>query len=228
MHVDARLQIHRWGYGFDWIAQPDETLQRASHAVETSEGVWLLDPLDVPGIDDRIADLGEVAGVAVCSSWHARDAGRFADRYDVPVSIPAWMGRVEARVDAPVRRFDDTLGDTEFAVRKSTPLPSWHEAILYRDGDGTLYVPESLGTARAFTVGDERLGVSLFRRLLPPRSVLSGLAPERVLVGHGESVFTDAPAALADALAGSRTRAPAAFAHNLPATARAFVGALRR
>lgn len=206
--------------GVGWQVHPEETLARTSHAVTTDEGVWLLDPLDAPGLDDLLAEHGDVAGVLVCSSWHARDAGTLAQRHGVPVSVPSWLERVAERVDAPVERRLHAPGDYRF--RASTPLPSWQEAMLYHAADGTLYVPESMGTAAQFLVGDERLGVSVFRRLLPPRRALGAFEPERVLVGHGNGVFENATGELVHALAGARRRAPQALAAHLSTVARSL------
>ena len=219
--------VDQWDEGVGWTPHPEETLRRASHAVQAGDGVWLLDPLDAPGVDELFAEYGEVVGVAVGSSWHARDADVFARRHGVPVSIPEWMGRIEARVDAPVERFSCRLPGTEFEVRKTAPFPTWQEAILYRDRDGTLVIPESMGTAETFLVGDERLGVSIYRRLTPPREVLAGLDPDRILVGHGDGVFEGATAALRDGLDGARRRAPRAFATHLGTAIRQFVAASR-
>jgi len=202
--------IDRFEDAVGWLVHPEETLARASHALETEDGLWVVDPLDAPGLDDLLAEYGEVAGVVVCSSWHARDAGGIATRHDVPVSIPQWIERVPERVDAPVERIGCPIG--EFECRPTTPLPSWQEAILWRERDGTLYVPESMGTAGHFLVGDERLGVSIYRRLLPPRTALADIEPERVLVGHGTGIFEDATDELDAALRTARKRAPRAFA----------------
>jgi len=219
--------VDQWDEGVGWIAHSEETLRRASHAIRAGDGVWLFDPIDATDVDDLIAEYGEVVGVAVGSSWHARDAGVFARRYDVPVSIPAWMGRVEARVDAPVERFSGRLPDTEFEVRKTVPFPTWQEAILYRERDGTLVIPESMGTAETFLVGDEHLGVSIYRRLTPPRKSLADPDPNRILVGHGDGVFEGATVALRDGLDGARRRAPRAFATHLGTAIRQFVAASR-
>lgn len=200
--------VDRWAGGVGWQPHPDETLGRTSHALRTDAGLWVLDPLDAPGLDDLLAAYGDVAGVAVLSSWHARDAGVVARRHGVPVSVPAWVGRVPERVEAPVERFAGSLPGTDVAALRTDPLGLWSEGFLYRERDGTLYVPESLGTARTFLVGDERLGVTVFRRLFPPADALAGVAPERVLCGHGAGVFDDADRALRDALAGSRRRTP--------------------
>lgn len=214
--------IDRWKGGVGWLAHPEETGARASHAiVGDGGGVWLIDPLDAPGVDDLIAELGDVAGVAVLSNYHARDAGVFANRHDVPVYLPRWMSRVGERVDAPVERYTSALGESGFHVRKCRPLPGWHEAVVYRDSDRTLYVADVLGTGAKFTVGEERIGVYLLARLFPPVAV-GEYAPERILVGHGTGVFENA----ASALIGARRRFPAALVRSGKTQLHALVAAL--
>jgi hypothetical protein len=205
--------VGRWDGGTTWLAHPDEGMQRASHALAVDGDVWLVDPVDAPGLDDLLAEFGEVAGVAVCLDRHRRDAATLARRHDVAVHLPEWMSGVAGELDAPVERFGSELGDSGYravTVRNSS-LPPWQEVALYRDADGTLVVPESVGTAPYFLASGERLGVHPALRLLPPRRALSGLTPERVLVGHGESVTDRAAEALRDALSGSRRRAGALY-----------------
>jgi hypothetical protein len=217
--------IDRFDGGVGWLAHPEEGGQRASHAIRGDDGVWLIDPLDAPGVDDLLAEVGEVAGVAVLSAYHARDADIFAERYGV-VHVPRWMDRAAERIDAPVERFAWSLGDSGFAVQRYAPFPGWQEAIAYRESDRTLYVPDSLGTASLFTVGTERLGVYLLCRPFPPRSLLCDLEPERILVGHGEGIFEDATTALSDALDGARQRFPKALLASGWTQLRAGVAAL--
>lgn len=212
----------------------EEAAERTSHALATGEGVWLLDPIDAPGVGDLLADrfgsadgAPEVAGVAVLSNYHARDAGVFARRHGVPVHVPAWVDRVPARVDAPVREFAGELGATGLRARKLAPLPGWRAAVAYDENRGTLYVPDVLGTADAYTVGPERLGVYLLRRPLPPRSAFADVTPERVLCGHGAGVFENADGALRDALAGARRRFPRALLAGGRTQLRALVAAQR-
>jgi hypothetical protein len=188
--------------GFSWIAHPDERGKRASHAIATDEGVWLVDPLDAPNVDERIESLGEVAGVLVLTCWHARDAEAFAERYDVAVHAPTWLDRIDDLVDAPIERYSLSPAE-EFRTITSRPFPLWQEQFLYHEPSGTLVVPDSMGTTDPFLVGDQRLGLELVRRLQPPTQ-LSGLEPERILVGHGEPVTGDAPAALSEALSDGR------------------------
>ncbi|MEY7849849.1 hypothetical protein AB7C87_11705 [Natrarchaeobius sp. A-rgal3] len=218
--------IDRWDDGVGWLAHPDEFGRRASHAVRGEDGIWLLDPLRGVGVETLVADLeGDVAGVVVCSCWHARDADWFAREYDVPVFVPEWMDRVEERTDAPVRRYRGAF-DPSVRVIRCEPIPMWDEAILYWESHGTLYVPDSMGTIDAFLAGNERIGLELFRRLTPPRR-LRRFEPDRILVGHGEGVFDDATRALENALAGGRRRFPRAVLESGPGTVRSLVGAVR-
>ncbi|ODR81918.1 hypothetical protein BG842_26330 [Haladaptatus sp. W1] len=226
--ADGIRVVDRWDDGIGWLAHPEEDGRRASHAIRGPDGdVWLFDPLDAPGVDELVAELGEVAGVAVFSNWHARNAGSFARRHDVPVHLPRWMDRIAERVDAPVQRYGHEVGTSGFHVRRCSPLPGWDEAIAYRKSDDTLYVADVLGTAPLFTVGEERLGVYLLRRPFPPRSHFADVQPERIIVGHGEGVFESATEALSDALDNARWRFPTAVAESGGAQLRALFGALR-
>jgi hypothetical protein len=203
--------------GFTWQSYPDEEMQRASHALAVDGEVWVVDPVDAPELDDRLAESGPVAGVVVGLDRHKRDAAAVASRHDVPVYVPDWMTGVADDLDAPVERFGRTLADTGFdalTIRDSS-LPPWQEVGLF-DGE-TLVVPEAVGTAPYYLSGDERLGVHPMVRLTPPRRALEGLRPERVLSGHGAPVLSDAATALREALANARRGIPSAYA-----------GALRR
>jgi hypothetical protein len=221
--ADTFREVNTWPDGFGWFAHPDERGERASHAIRGDDGVWLVDPIDAPGIDARIEELGDVAGVAVLSNWHARDAGEFAARHDVAVHLPDWMTRVSDLVDVRVERYERYLGDSGFQVDHVTPLPGWHEGVAYRDSDGTLYTPDLLTTSDYGLVGDERLGLTLPSRPFPPRAVLEDCQPARVLVGHGNGVFENADAALEDAVDNARRRFPRALLTQGPAF---FVGVL--
>jgi hypothetical protein len=199
-------EIDRFEGGVGWIAYPDETMERASHALDTDDGLWLVDPVDADGLDDLLAEFGAVAGVVVCLDRHKRDAAAIARRHDVTVHIPTWMSGVASEIDAPINRFTGDLGDSGyelFEIRDSS-LPPWQEAGLYNADTGTLVVPESIGTADYFLLDGERLGVHPMLRLSPPREVLGRYSPERILVGHGEGVLTDAASALDAALSTSK------------------------
>lgn len=221
--------IDRWNDGVGWIAHPQEIMCRASHALRTDEGVWVVDPIDAAGIDELLAELGPVTGVVILSNYHRRDADPFADRYDVPVYLPTPMEDVAAELAAPIEWIDpgDRLGDYELReVAISSVLGAdWFEYGLY-DGE-TLVVGESVGAAPYLRVGDERLGVMLLRRLDPPRDTLGDLTPDRVLGGHGSGVDENAAAALKDALANSRRRFPQALVANGLDQLRTVLAAIR-
>lgn len=224
--TDLRV-IDRWEDGVGWLAHPTEGGLRASHAVRAADGdgVWVLDPLDAPGVDDLVADLGEVRAVVVCSGYHARDAGAVADRHDVPVYVHRSVGRVADRVDARIEPFHEAVG--EFEALPLRPLYAWRETALYREGDGTLYVPDYLSSHPKFTAGTERVGMPSLSRLSPAYGTFSGLAPDRLLFGHGAGLFEDAEAALGDTMANARARFLRALVTNLPGELRAMLGALR-
>ncbi len=224
MKADGEADLHeidRYDGGVGWIAYPNETMERASHAVavsndETGESdVWVFDPVDAPGVDDLIAELGTVAGVVVGLDRHKRDAAAIANRHDVPVYVADWMTGVADDLDAPVERFGSRLADTGFETFRvrDTAVPPWQEVGFF-DGE-TLVVPESLGSASYFRGDRERLGVHPMLRLTPPTTALSGRDPDRVLVGHGVGVHERAAIAVEDALSGSRCKAPGLYAKTL-------------
>ena len=190
--------------GRTWIANPDETMQRASHALKRDGETWLIDPVNVSDPDTMFEDLPTITGVIILLDRHTRDADRFAERYDAPVYLPRGMSGVATEIDAPVEWFEGSIAG--FETRPVYQTPVWHETALY--DDETLVVPEALGTAGYFLAEDERLGVHPMLRLTPPRAALSGVTPDRILVGHGEPVLSGATGALSDALAGSRRRSP--------------------
>jgi len=224
MKADGEADLHeidRFDGGVGWIAYPDEAMERASHAIavpneETdTDDVWVIDPVDAPGLDDLLSEFGTVAGVVVGLDRHKRDSAAIATRHEVPVYVPEWMSGVADELDAEVERFGSRLADTgfeAFRIRDSS-VPPWQEVGLF-DGE-TLIVPESLGSASYFRGDRERLGVHPMLRLLPPTEALSGLNPERILVGHGVGVLDNAAVALEDALSGSRRKAPGLYAKTL-------------
>jgi len=221
----ALRSIDLWDDGVGWIAHPEEDGRRASHAVRADDGgVWVFDPLDAPGVDELLADLGPVRGVVVCAGYHARDAEAVARRHDAPVYAHRSLGRVEEQVDVPIERFDDRLG--AFEATPLRPLYAWRETALYRERDGTLYVPDFLSSHPTFTAGDERVGMPSLSRLRPPTDHFGSLAPDRILFGHGEGILEDATSALDETLSGARRQFPRALV-GLPGELRAMLGAVR-
>lgn len=223
------LVVDRWDGGVGWIAHPDEASRRASHVVVEpgSDDVWLFDPIDAPGVHDLVGEqsVGSVAGVAVLSDYHVRDAEALAEQFDVPVTVPQSLDRAAARVDGPVERTEGPIAGFEWRVLK--PLHAYREAVAYRASDRTLYVPDFLSSCEPFLVGDERLAMNTLSRLRPPQEPFASVDPARIVLGHGEGIFEDAPGALADAIGNARRRFPRALRSQFPADVRALVGAVR-
>ena len=204
-------EIDRWEHGVGWLAYPDETMQRASHAFEVDGQVWIVDPVDFDGLDELVTDLGTVAGVVVLLDRHKRAAAAVANRHDVAVHVPDFMSGITDDFDAPTELIHRELADTGYGVHEIRNNGFWKEAALYDEDTDTLVVPESVGTTSYFRANSERLGVHPMLRLLPPRK-LGRLSPERILVGHGEGIHEGAPAALRDAIDSSRSKAPSLYA----------------
>jgi hypothetical protein len=219
--------LDRYETGIGWLAHPNETGRRTSHAVVGEDGgVWLIDPINAPGINEKLSTLGDVCGVIVCSNYHVRDADVFAARHDIPVYCPSWLSRAASKLEAPIEPKTETIGTSGFELHRCRPFPGWSEAVAYRKSDETLYVADVLGTSTLFTVGEERLGMYLLCRIAPPRTVFEGLSPQRILVGHGPGIFENASAALRTALDGARRRLPAALRSNGWQQLRALTAAL--
>lgn len=180
-----------WGFG--WIQE--ERLQRCSHALRAEGRVWVFDPVDSPGVEERIRGLGQPAGVIQLLDRHGRDSAALAERLGVP------------RHETP---FDGVPGAplVPVAIHRHR---FWREVALWWPEERVLLCGDVLGTVGYFVAPGERLGVHPLLRLVPPRS-LSRFAPRHVLCGHGEGVHGDEAApALDHALATARRRLPAAL-----------------
>ena len=172
-------------HGFSWIVE--EPLTRTSHALATSEGVWLVDPVAWPEAIDRASSLGTLAGVIQLLDRHNRDGAALAERLGVP----------HARVPG-------SLPGTPFEVIEIKRAKRWQEIALWWPEPRTLVVAEALATNSFFPVGDDTVGIHPFLRLAPPRTLRS-FEPEHLLVGHGEGVHgPEATLALQQALSRSR------------------------
>ncbi|WP_335998963.1 hypothetical protein [Halorientalis halophila] len=204
-------EIDRREHGVGWLAYPNERMQRASHAFEVDGDVWVVDPVDVEGLDELLAEFGEVAGVLTLLDRHKRDSAAIANRHDVAVHVPDWMDGVAEELDAPVERIHVELDDTGVGVHKLVDNRFWQEAVVSIEEQDTLIVPESVGTASYFLSATEKLGVHPMLRLKPPTK-LRRFSPDRVLVGHGAGVHEDAAEHLHEAVSGSRSRTPALYA----------------
>ena len=208
-------EIDRFDGGVGWIAHPEESMARASHALVADGSLWVIDPVDSEALDELLAEVGEVAGVVVLFDRHRRDADEIASRHDVPVYIPDWFDGVADELERPTVRFGAELADSGLRSYPVTTNRFWQEAALYDPDDRTLVVPESVGTASYFRASGERLGVHPAMRAFPPRERLGQFEPQRILVGHGAGIDTDATAALDAALANARRTMPRLYAETV-------------
>ena len=176
-------------FGFGWIESAQ--LRRTSHALAVDGRVWIVDPIEAPGVDERIRALGEPAGVIQLLDRHTRDSAAFAARFGVPLHM------------APA-----ALPGVPFELLPVLRSRWWREVALWWPERRVLVCADALGTIPFFRAGDEPAGVHPFLRLRPPRS-LRGLGVERLLVGHGEGLDGgETAAAVEEALRFARRRIP--------------------
>jgi hypothetical protein len=191
--------VTEWDGGISWFAYPEEDAMRGSHALATESGVWVIDPLDAEGLDDQLSELGEVTGVAVIHDRHTRDAETIADRHDVAVYVPEWMDLTREKLQTEPEPLGDELPGTSYGIHRLIDTDRWEEALLLDDAGQTLVLMETLGTLPGFCEGDDEIG--LHGALEETPAGLGDYQPERILVGHGESLYEDAAAKLETALA---------------------------
>ncbi|MDQ2072377.1 hypothetical protein RBH20_07510 [Haloarcula sp. H-GB4] len=190
--------VTEWDGGITWFSHPEEDAMRGSQALATKSGVWVVDPLDADGLDDRLSDLGEVAGVVVIHDRHTRDAEAIAARHDVAVHIPDWMDLTREKLDNDPEPLEATLPGTNYEIHRLIDTDEWEEAVLVDEAGGTLVIMETLGTLPGFCEGDNDIGVHPALDETPEG--LADYHPERILVGHGESIYEDGATKLAAAL----------------------------
>lgn len=162
-------------------------------------GVWLVDPIAVPGVEERIRGLGEPRGVVQLLDRHARDAAELA----------AWLG-------VPLHEVPfGAVPGSPFEVVPLVRLPVWREVALWWPDRRVLVCADALGTIGYFRAPGEALGVHPILRLTPPRR-LASLEPLHLLCGHGEGIHgEEASAAVRRALRRSRRDLPRALLRSM-------------
>ena len=179
--------------GFGWVIE--EKLCRASHALAVGGGVWLVDPVDVAGLDDRIAALGEPRGVIQLIDRHGRDSAALAERLGVRHHHVPFDG----------------IPDAPFDFVRIVSFPGWREVALWWPEERTLVAGDAVGTLPYFREQDARIGVHPALRLTPPHG-LRRFEPLHVLCGHGEGIHGDGVAEeLKSVLDRSRRAIPAVW-----------------
>jgi hypothetical protein len=197
-----------WEHGLGWIASEPARLERASHALRVEGRVWLVDPVDGPGVEERVRELGEPAGVLQLVDRHPRDCAALAGRLGVPYLRLPFAG-------VPRSPFEP------YAI---LDRPGWREVALWWEAERALVCSEALGTVAYFRARDEPLGVHPFFRLYQPRALRDmarGLTPSHVLVGHGKGIHGEGAApALRRAVEGARRSTPRWLRDQLSGTRR--------
>ncbi len=155
-------------FAFGWLHPEPDWMARAGHAVLAGGGVWVIDPIDGDGVDERIRALGEPAGVVRLLDRHPRDCEAFAARLGVPLHCEP---------------FDGVRG-APFEVVPVLRMRGWHEVALWFGAERTLVCADALANAPGYRAPGERVGVHPFLRIRPPRR-LTGYPAEHVLLGHG-------------------------------------------
>jgi hypothetical protein len=178
--------------GFGWIV--DEFMARCSHALVDDGRVWVIDPVDGDGVEERIRAAGTPAGVLQLLDRHNRDCAALAARLGVRHHVVPQGSR------------------GPFACIALKNSRSWNEVALWWPERRVLVCADALGTAPYYRAGKDWLAVHPLLRVRPPRQQLGGLQPDVALCGHGEGVLEDADAALREALSTSQRRIPGQLA----------------
>jgi hypothetical protein len=196
-----------FAFGFSWL--PDEAMSRTAHALDTGDGVWLVDPVDVPEAIDRTIALGPPTGVLQLLDRHNRDCALLA-----------------ARLGVPHLRLPTAIPGSPFAVVLVLDIPGWREIALWWPERRALVVAELIGTTAIHALGGSRAGLHPMLRLAAP-GALRGYEPEHLLVGHGRGVHGPAATeALSAAYSRARTDLPR-LVGRVPTMAKAALAARR-
>jgi hypothetical protein len=172
-----------------WVE--DARIQRTSHALAADGRVWLIDPIDGAGVEERVRELGEPGGVIQLLDRHSRDGAELAGRLGVPLHV-----------------LPDQVDGTTFRFLPVVRSRWWREVALWWPERRILVCADALGTIGYFRVGEERAGVHPLLRFRPPRALV-GLGVEQLLVGHGEGLRGDGTTDVVDdAIRHARRRIP--------------------
>ena len=195
----SRISVEEHALGLTWVVE--EPMERAFHALVDDGQVWLVDPLDGPEVEDAAA-LGRPVGVLQLLDRHNRDCAEIAARLGIPhLKVP------------------DSVPNSPFGAIAAVRIPGWKETALWWPARKALVVAEVLAANRMHTGGEQRVGMHLFLRPWPPKS-LRGYRPEHLLLGHGHGVHgPDAVSAVETAYVRARRDLPRVL-RGLPSAAR--------
>lgn len=199
--------IDEWEKGFGWVARPNEKMRRTSHAFLEDGGVYLVDPLDAEGLDQKISEYGEVKGIILLFDRHERDTEELAERYGCTVYVPEWF---ERSLDADVETISDTIPGTGWEVHQVVDSRTGKETALFDKESRTLILADALGTAKQFRGRGEKLGMNPIYRLNPPGKLLD-FEPERIFFGHGEGIQENASEMMEKTITEGRSKILSAY-----------------
>jgi hypothetical protein len=195
----SRASVEEHPLGLTWVLA--EPMERAFHALVADGRVWLVDPLDDPGLEDATS-LGEPAAVLQLLDRHNRDCAEVAARLGVPhLKVP------------------DSVPGSPFEAIAALRMPRWKETALWWPQRQALVVAEVLAGNPMHTGGKRKVGMHLFLRAWPPSS-LRDYRPQHLLLGHGHGLHgAEATAGVEAAYARSRRDLPRVLA-GLPGAVR--------
>jgi hypothetical protein len=200
---------------FAWLSGHDDPLVRGSAALVLGDGVLVVDPVDVPGLDPALAAAGRVIGVTSVLDRHRRDSSAIAARLGVPLLVPRAHGGAG-------------LGLPGVEERTVIARRGWHESLLWMPDRRLLYCAETLGTAPFFLASPaDRLGMHPLARLVAPRRAFEGLDPRAMAFGHGAPLLESPAEEMRAVLGTARHRMPRHWIRLLPASVRASRAARR-
>ena len=147
-------------------------MERCSHALVVDGTVWVIDPVDGNGVEERIRAMGTPAGVVQLLDRHNRDCAAIAARLGVRHHVVP----------------QGSLGPFAcIAVKESA---SWNEIALWWPDRRVLVSADVLGTAR--TTAPSAIVLPSIRCCGCARRERSlALQPEVILCGHGEGVLDE-------------------------------------
>jgi hypothetical protein len=171
----------------------------AALALDTSDGLILIDPIDPP------AELSRPDHVLVTVYWHGRTTADIkSERVWASTRSAQPLRNRNIRVTDPFRAGDELPGSIQaFQTARAAEVAFWlpeHHAVVIGDvllGAGAKPRP----TAEPLRLCPERwLGKATHDDLRETLRPLLQLPVERVLVSHGEAILSDGKRALADVL----------------------------
>ncbi len=211
--------LDRFDGGLTWTIAGESMLQCRAHALVTDDGdVWLVDPLDAPGLDELVEPLGPVRGVIVLLDRHLRQSVQVAQRHDARLVVPRGKWRPGHPMPEGAEQLaPGALDGTPFELQ---PLiergGQWLEWLLWWQARRVLVVAEVVGTAPHYEQLDDGAGLHPALHVMGAPDTIAPVElheriaadPFRLLLGHGE---LDRPAQVDEIdarLHGARRRLP--------------------